>query len=292
VQKITRALTVAAVLAVLVSCAQPAMRTRPATPEDLLAAAAGPEQKKLWRAALDAGTVPPVQAIQLPPDPVGAIRVVQIRETETAKPPALPESVATAVIPVTLPDAPIVVGRAQVIETSPDRIRLRLEDGRSLEFVYRSPSREAVSGLAAKDIATVEIRSVEPSGPMQRYSLAIGDAKEQAVLVALQDSGDRPVAHEFRIGQAKVRQIPNDSDLQRLAKVPAEIPPGGQPVVVEVTIGGRAMTLRPGDIADPERTGTAYAIVVYESSMHAPEAAHSDTPVFSLHVAIFAVRGR
>ena len=285
----TRYMTVtAAAVALLAGCAQQPMRTtRSAAPDDILVAVSDPRQQQLWQSALASEALPPIDAIRVPTDPVQTIRVAQVPETQAARVPTLPEAVTTAVKPITLPRLAGVYGQAQVLKAEPEMLTLLMESGERLELAYRSPSRTAVAGLLPQTTAMVETLALAPASPAQRYGVAVADTNQRPALIVMQDSGDRPIAHQFRLGKISVRQV-LDKEHQRIMKDPAALPPGGAAVPVRISVGDRSATFLPGTIVDAAKSGIGYDVVVYESSMHPAEAAQSDTPPFALHVGIFA----
>lgn len=275
----------------LTGCAQVPMVGRPAMPEDILVSVQSPEQTRLWRAALDKGTLPPVDAIEVPADPITDRRLAQVPETQEPRPPSLPKTVATAVIPIELPESKGGVERAAVIAVAVERLTLIVDEEQPLEIAYRTPSGTPLTGLVVEQGATVEFRPLQVTTPAHRYAFAVGDMKEQASLVVVQDSGDAPISHKFRIGDVSVRQVTDTPTLSRFRRSPEKIPPGGAPVPVRVAIGDWSTVLAPGTVLTSSQGGTDYDIVIYHSRMYPQEAQWSNTAPYSLHVALFRVSG-
>lgn len=280
--------TAACLFATLAACTAQGPVSRPATESDILVSVPSPEQRRLWQTAFETGAVPPVSEIEVPDEPVGTIPQATVAEVAEPRTPTLPEGVAVAVAPVVLPAVTGFVGRARVVEVTPDRLRLLLENGEPLEIAYRAPSRSGIGALRADRRATVEIAPVEPGGPVNAYAVAVSAERGPVALIAMQETGIQPIERSYRTADATIRQILQSGELRRMVRDPAGIPPGGAPVPVEVSISGRSVVLQPGEIAGPDRTGMPYEVVVFESRMYPPEAARSDTPPFALNVAVFA----
>ncbi|MES9970211.1 MAG: hypothetical protein ABW092_09270 [Candidatus Thiodiazotropha sp.] len=272
----------------LLGCAQPPQRTlRPATDQDIMIGVIEPGQQRLWKAALASNTLPPVNAIKVPADPVESVSQVRVPETQQWRAPTLPEGVATAVVPVSLPRMDGYFGRAQVLKAETEKLTLLLKSGQRLELAYRSPSRVAVERLLPQTSAMVEVLKLPTLVPASRYGLAIGDEGQAPALVVLQDSGDRPIRHQFRVGDITISQA-SDAVMQRMQEKGEKLPASGVPVPVLISIGKKSATYQSGAIVDASESGIGYDVVVYESRMYPAEAAYSDTPPFSLHVGIFA----
>ncbi|MEL7490651.1 MAG: hypothetical protein AAGJ73_08020 [Pseudomonadota bacterium] len=293
-QKFLTQTAMVACAAVITACATaPSPQTREATNEDILSAVQTPRQEALWSDRVANDDLPPVDAIEVPDDPVTARRAPRPRTQDSeirAKRATLAVDGAAAIMPIDDNGAltRAYFGDATIEAVEADRIVLRTGQDETLEILYRAPSQRSFSRGALGETMKLEIAPQERRREMRSYNITLSDARRRPALVAILENSDAPISHQAEFSDIRIRQIDDARSIQK-SDPNFKQALRGRNIPVEVTSGGETIRLIPGDIAaGGEDWGQPLDIVVYTSAANPPEEAWSDTPPYALKIEIFA----
>lgn len=238
------ALAVVSTAPTLAAQRQPQRRAQSVS--EIVAAVPDSAMRERWRAAERAGTLPPLEALAVPAQPVATRRRVVMQDTTPRRTPMLPEGTVADVRVFIAGDTAVREQRSELrlSEWRPGRIAGALPGGGGpILILYRLPGRP--SGLAPRTgRLDVMVRDdVERASLRREVLLTDGNA---TVLFFLADGSDRPYAREFRELPLAVRQLEGD----RTSVAP-----------VQVRYGGEEFVLRPGErhqVADAAGTVEVY----------------------------------